>query len=56
MKESEKEQGEKIPPQCGSFCPSKMVDEVVLWPLCGPTHVIKAYNNQLIYYATGISC
>ncbi len=33
----------------------KMVGEVVQWLPWGPTHVTKAYNNQLIYCATGIS-
>jgi hypothetical protein len=33
-KESDKERGDTIPPQCGSSRRSKMVDNIVLRPHC----------------------
>ncbi len=60
-KEAEKEQGETIPPQCGSLRRSKIVDDVVLQHSeGGATHSRKQSIQQsqsLIYYVyvTGIS-
>jgi hypothetical protein len=53
-KEPVKEQGETIPPQCGSSRRSTMMDDVVLRPPRGHDHVINEYNNQLLLYARGL--
>ncbi len=55
-KKAGKEQEETISPRCESLHRTIMAAAVVLQPPRGHTPGNTAYNNQLTYYATGISC
>ena len=41
---------------CRTLHQSTMVDAIVLWQPWSPTSGNNAFNNQLIYYVTGVSC
>ena len=55
MKKAAKEQEKMISQRCKLLHHTIKAAAIVMWPLWGPTPGNKEYNNQLTYYATGIS-